>query len=475
MLLLCSKKSNIIDSCSPFFPYFLQNFDSGPVGIHLYFRSNVTFDPATTDTYMGRTVDIRGYFELQKPVSFQNCERLMIDGGSLIWKGSDSFIVSCMNITINGFFQPTGDIIFGRDIRDIIVGPSGRFQFSADGPIFTHTLSVSGVMEVKNKVILESPVEDDRKITVFVVHSPQGKLLLDTQNQSLKANGSVVPASLASELFADKITVNGLFDASALALPAPISSLTVGNGGNFTFDPTSELIVDVISVNGVFSSQSPLNISGASLIRTRSLTVLQNGTMTLDAAAQKKGQYSGVSYIVVEVVIVDGLFKAGKMINHKPPLVHGWNHMAVKGQLIFYPNDTFYLGYGEVSGILESVTPITILRPPSFELNGNHFVVDSGGQVKLGIQGASDSANHIEFEHLEVKVNGLLDSGFQKATPSASTVSQISKFLVTTLLVAGTFKSDSVNIIGESVTVFAGGTITTAGGGYKSGAGPGGL
>ena len=68
---------------------------------------------------------------------------------------------------------------------------------------------------------------------------------------------------------------------------------------------------------------------------------------------------------------------AGRLVNHKAPLEHGWNHLAVgpKGRLSFHPNDTFFLGYIEVAGVMESLIPITILPPPSFETNSNHFVV----------------------------------------------------------------------------------------------------
>ncbi|KAK7475580.1 hypothetical protein BaRGS_00033169, partial [Batillaria attramentaria] len=543
----------------------VKTFSTGP-------RSNMTFNPLTSGAYLGNVTDIRGDLHLAKPVSFQNCARLMIDGGKLTWDGNTSTTIDCTNVTINGFLQPFGDVIFGRDVRDIMVGPQGSFRFRAGGPIFTHTLSVSGVLEVKNKVILQSPVATYKRLVSLVVHGPGGKLMLDTHNEFSMDNGAEVanvdyselyaqaitvnglfdaqrlafaenvsrltvgnggnftfdpttgisvdyitthgiltsksPLNIVgntldhvyellvgengtmtldagaangevavgqSELSADKITVNGRFDARKLAFTSRISTLTVGNGGRFTFDPMTEISVNSITVHGVLTSQLPLNVTGNTLIRAREIEVGQHGTMTLDARAQARGGFSGVSYLVVETVTVGGTLNAGRLINHGPPLLHGWNTLSVgaNGRFTFLPDDIFYLGYGEVAGFMESLTIITILPPPAYETNSNHFVVDTGGHVKLGVREASHLANNVTCERLEVKAGGTLDAGYQKPPPDATTVSPLSEFLITTLVVGGTLKGDSVKIVSNDVTVGSGGSISAAGGGFASNAGPG--
>ena len=437
------------------------------------FRSNVTFDPLTSDAYMGNTVDIRGIFYLRKPVSFTNCTKLVIDGGNLTWDGTQSVVIDCTNVTVNGIMQPFGVVVFGNNVRDTLVGPLGQFSLTAGSPILTHTLSVFGVMEVRNKASLQSPVQDDKKIATLVVHGPKGKLMLDTHNLPMVNNGSDVPDADFSELFAEEITVNGLFDAGRLSFAEPVTRLTVGNGGNFTFDPVSELRVDYLTCHGVMTSLTPLSVTGNSVIQTRTLLVGENGTVTLDSRAQKNGGYLGVSYLVVETMTVNGVMNAGRLVNYKPPLEHGWNHLAVgpKGKLTFHPNDTFYLGYIEVAGVMESLIPITILPPPSFEINSNHFVVDTGGHVKLGIQEATDLANDIRCGRLEVRPGGTIDAGYQKPTPGSQTVSPLSVFTVTTVVVDGTVKGDSLKVVASDVSV--GGSVTAAGGGFLSNEGPG--
>lgn len=426
-----------------------------------------------TSDDLGNTVDIRGLFYLRKPVSFTNCTRLMIDGGNLTWDGAQSVVIDCTNVTVNGVLQPAGDVIFGNDVRDTIVGPLGLFSMTAGGPVLTHTLSVSGVMEVRNKVSLQSPVQDDRKLATLVVHGPGGKLTLDTRNLPMVSNGNDVTGVDHSELFAEEITVNGLFDAGRLSFAKPVTQLTVGNGGNFTFDPASELGVDYLKCHGVLTSLAPINVTGNSIIRTRALLVGENGTLTLDSRALKNGAYSGVSYLVLETVTVNGTMSAGRLVNHKAPLEHGWNHLAVgpKGRLSFHPNDTFFLGYIEVAGVMESLIPITILPPPSFETNSNHFVVDTSGRVKLGIREAADLANDVRCGRLEVRSGGTIDAGYQKPTPGSQTVSPLSVFTVTTVVVDGTLQGDSLKVVATDVSV--GGSITAAGGGFLSNEGPG--
>ena len=422
---------------------------------------------------MGDTVLIRGMFYLYTPVSFTNCSKLLIDGGNLTWTGHQSVVLDCTNITINGFLQPEGDVIFGRHVRDTSVGPQGRLSFTAGGPVLTRTLAVSGTMEVRNKVSLQSPVQDQRKIVSLVVHGPGGRLRLDTHHLPMINNTLDVLTLNHSELFVQDLTVNGVFDADRLAFPERVTRVTVGNGGNFTFDPASALEVDYVTSHGVMTSLTPLNMSGNSVIRTRALVVGVNGTVRLDSRAQDSGDFSGVSYLVVEVVTVDGTMHAGRLINHHPPLVHGWNHLGVgpRGSLTFYPNDTFYLGYGEVAGVMESLTPVTIRRPPAYEVNENEFVVDSTGRVKLGVREATQMTNDVQVGKLGIRTGGTLDAGYQKPTPGSLTVSPLSLFNVSVLDVNGTLQGDSLHVLSDNVTVR--GAITAAGGGFLSNAGPG--
>ncbi|XP_076456767.1 uncharacterized protein LOC143291062 [Babylonia areolata] len=262
---------------------------SGLVSVYTGPRSNVSFDPVDPGTHLGRTVDIRGEFYLRSPVSFTNCSRLMVDGGRVRWDGNDTVHVDCTNVTVNGLLLP-GDspLLFGSQVRDTTVGPQGSLAFVAGGPVLTDTLSVSGLLEVRNKVSLQSPVQDRKKMTVLVVHGPGGRLLLDSQGLPMHNDTDLLDVD-HSEVFVDVLTVGGLLDAGRLKFGERVTRVTVNNGGNFTWEPVNELEVDYVTAHGVLTSLTPVVVRGNSVIRTRTLLVGENGTVTLDARGLKSG------------------------------------------------------------------------------------------------------------------------------------------------------------------------------------------
>ena len=345
---------------------------------------------------------------------------------------------------------------------------------TAGGPVLTHTLSVSGVMEVRNKVSLQSPVQDDRKLATLVVHGPGGKLTLDTRNLPMVRNGNDVAGVDHSELFAEEITVNGLFDAGRLSFAEPVTRLTVGNGGNFTFDPASELGVDYLTCHGVLTSLAPLNVTGNSVIRTRALLVGENGTLTLDSRALKNGAYSGVSYLVLETVTVNGAMSAGRAgqpqgapeARLEPPGggTQGKAHLPPQRHLLPRLHRSRRC-HGISDPHHNPPTPVLRDQQQPFRC-GHRWACEARhpGGGRFGQRCQMWQAGSQTPEQ-------TIDAGYQKPTPGSQTVSPLSVFTVTTVVVDGTLQGDSLKVVAADVSV--GGSITAAGGGFLSNEGPG--
>ncbi|KAL8581100.1 hypothetical protein ACOMHN_012750 [Nucella lapillus] len=442
----------------------LTAFTTGP-------RSNVSFDPVPPS--LGGRVTIEGVVHLHSPVSFSNCSALTI-GGALTWSGNDSVTLDCSTVTVTGRLTPThSPLVWGRNVRHTVVGAGGRLVFRAGGPLLTHSLTVGGLLEVRNKVTLQSPVQGLSKMTALTIQGPGGKVVLDSGSLPVVGEGAALPAVNHSRIFVDVLTVGGLFQAGRLMFGERVTNVTVASGGNFTLDPANALHVDYLTCHGVLTSLTPLEVRGHSVIRTRALHVGENGTLTLDATAQARGNYSGVSALVAEVVRVEGVLSAGRLTNHLPPLQHGWNHLQVgpKGRLTFRPTDTLYLGYVEVAGLLESPTPLTIRPPPSYDVSANRVVVAAGGTVKLGTSLPSPLSNLIHCGRLHIHPGGTMDVGYQRPTPGGQTVSPASVLTVREVVVGGTLRGDVVRVVADDVSV--GGQMTAVGGGHLTNKGPG--
>lgn len=371
-------------------------------------RSIVKFDPDTSSAYLGQNINIRGDFLLGKAISIVHpCNKFVIDGGQLVFNTTDSFTLECANVTINGQFTPDGSVSWGSGVGSLSVGPLGNFYLTADGPITINSLAVAGIMKTYNKVIFESTNATDRRVEVFVVHSPNGQLLLNVNDDFLISNGQPVTSVTSSTIKARYITVNGILDAKYLDVLPGFDVVSVGHSGSFTINPDSDFIADEIYIDGTMISLSPITMTGKTRVNVDNLNIGIAGELHLDSLVQHNKSWTGTSALGIHRVTTSGLFKGGRL-RIRVQDTNGWDHLMVEnsGVFEFEPEDEFRCNYLEIFGTFESYLPITVRSLPSasratiFVGTGGSVIFDSLATHPLG---PWTNSSHIDAQMLKME------------------------------------------------------------------------
>ena len=399
-----------------------ESFSVGP-------RGSVAFMPATINTRLGRVMEIRGSVQLGQPLSIRRpCDRLVIDaGGSLSWTGDAATILECANVTINGVFKPAcgGSLNLGTGVGIFMVGPSGDVKAKIAGPFITNSFSLAGSLEICNKVIFQSGNSTDGRIEVFIVHSPRGKLRLDTSGLPvILVNGTAVPTTGHSTIKAKYITVDGLLDPKLLDVGPGYEKATVGEFGNFTFTPHGDFRCHNLYVNGLMSVLTPVTMRSfeTATPNVREIEIGPKGTLILDAPSHAGRTWTGVSFIGVHTLKVGGKFLGGHFSGRLDG-TGGWDTMTITqtGSFILdpYSVDDLYLNYADINGTFQTFHQIIIRE----NTRSTVFFVGRTGKVTfdtLAVRSTrswtnpNGSALHLDQVHVHgTMMAGLLTVGNQ--------------------------------------------------------------
>ena len=514
------------------------DFTAGPTNLfnitsfYVGSSANVEFDPVDGDEHLGETIEVRGTLTLGHAVSFKRpCTELLIDNGEITWdtSGRPNITMECERVVINGPFSP-GGVSFGLGIEEFSVGNSGTFTFTANGPIYMNSVSIAGTMYAQNYAEFKSLNGTGSKIDYFIIHSPNGELHLNNDNQpALDSNGTQTNTS-CSMLRADNVIIDGVFEADTLEIGDGFETLTINSDGEFTFTPCNDFSIHDIYVNGTMTSTIPLTLKGTNIEKVHDLTIDTNGIVNLDNDVLSSKAWTGTSRLGIHNVEVYGTFHAGRMAN-KINSSGSWDSLSVLqgGTFNFEPDGDFVLDYMTVTGDFRSYAAINILtnRPEEdliihvgstgdvrldslissnwynlssitaqtlqtdsssyFSAGDTRFdlhTLDIGGTFKaypsqdikatsfeVQSTGSADISRTVNIKGLAMTIAGTLDVSYQHDPEDASLGSNATWILYDDVTVSGTFRAGSIHI--ESHTLTVSGTMDVSGGGYKSDQGPG--
>lgn len=502
------------------------------------YKGQVSFDPVSTDMYIGPYIDIRGQVALNKYVSIvYPCNQFLLETGTLTWPAtSDVITIECSIVKINSAFNP-GIITTGDGIDQFTVGASGTFTLTADGPIWLHTVSISGKMYVINTAILESHKSSDRRIEEVHIHSPNGLLQLNSNN--LPARNNSVPTSQSCNILKVKsLTIDKTFNAKDLEVDTGIDDITVNSYGSWSFGPCDTFQVSEIYINGTVVSYYPLTLVGKSRDKVESIKIDIGGTMTLDSVNQNTRKWNDVSIIGVHNFDIYGSVKAGLLKNYVSAS-EGWDRLNIfeKGYFSFHSHDQMMIDYMYIFGQFEcysnvsmngSDTDLIIHIGPSGIMKFDSLItskwkdqsaviasrvqMDSGsywqsGNTQWTVDEAIISGNLYSYPfpdalilHFTIKNGGLVDFSrtsvvkgldvtveaggtfdieFQHTPDDTSRALSESKLLYKSVIIRGMARAGALYIghLAENMqlceTVAIFGTLDVSGGGYMYDAGPG--
>ena len=329
---------------------------------------NVELDPVDEDEYLGQNIEINGTVTFGHAVSFKRpCENFMIDLGKLSWNvtASTNITLECKQVLINGPFTP-GAVTFGEGIEEFNVGNSGTFTFTAHGTVFMNGISVAGTMNVQNYAKFESKNETSGIIIYFIIHSPNGKVYLNSDNGTgYDSNGTETNVN-CSVLPVENLIVDGVFSAKTLDIANGMDSLHIGNRGSFSFTLRSDLRVNTVQVSGSMTSTTPITLRGNKLEKTDKFTIGSQGVVKFDNDVLSNKSWSGSSQLGIRIMEVSGTFHAGRMIN-RVAKNSGWDSLSVLtgGAFYFEPEYDFIVDYVSLNGNFRAYKPINILTKRS--------------------------------------------------------------------------------------------------------------
>ncbi|KAK3576661.1 hypothetical protein CHS0354_004945 [Potamilus streckersoni] len=505
----------------------IEEFFVGPQGL-------VSFNPISSEEYIGESIDIRGNVSLGKHISIINpCLKFHLSG-SLVWPGSPTITIECVSVLINSTFKP-GYLRFGAGVGQLEIGANGKFAFYADTPVLTNSLIVGGLMEIYNLVEFQSMNDTDGEIEVILIHSPYGELRLNSLASPLRYTGLINSSASFSTIRARYLIVNGKLDAKVVDVYKGFDRLSIGSYGNLTFSSISDFLVHDLYVNGTMVSKTSIILRGKSKHKIQVLHVESAGRLTLDQPSQNTRVWSGISTVAAHIVNVDGYFFAGKMQNHWTPDA-GWDSLTIgpRGVLKFEPFLEFRCDYLSTEGTFDSITPISIQSHQTqdnayfhikqkgtviFESQSRHplgpwtdmsnftaktLIIDSTGQMLAGrakfkvvnatIGGTLNSqptdvleityfyvtnggvvnfttTAHLLGREIGIEGNGIIDVAYKLQPSNHSEGSTSSLVEYASVTVNGRLQAGSLTIQTLSVTV--GGTIDVSEGGFLSERGPG--
>lgn len=443
----------------------IANLKEFTVGYH----GDVQFDPFYSDLYLGENIDIRGHVALGKHLSIvRPCNDFLLDTGSLTWpQTSDIIVIDCDRVDINTDFSP-GIVSTGSGIEQFSVGSAGIFTVTADGPFRANTVAVSGEMYVENLVTFESSLSHDNRIEHMVVHSPNGRLEINSANTPAQ-NANIQSNQSCSILKVKSLTVDRTFIANDIDIAEGIDDVTVNMYGSWTFGPCAAFHMLDLYTNGTITSKYPLTLAGFGQNKVREIYIEYGGSVTLDSLVQSSKEWSGTSIFGVHDFKMYGKFLAGNLNNVVAN--EGWDQLDifVNGTFYFQPSGDFILENLYVNGRFESYSTISMM-------GGDQYLVvrlGSSGYMKFDSLISSDwtesssvIAELIETEYGSYWQSGITNWNVTQATFSGQLYSKPNSVVAIDFLTVGSGGNFVIScnafMLGSGLNVNGGGTMNLA-------------
>ena len=160
-------------------------------------------------------------------------------------------------------------------------------------------------------------------------------------------------------------------NAKILSTDPGVDRISVGGSGNFLFTPYDEFLIHEIEVNGNFRAYAPVIFRGQRLVKVEKIEIGGGGSVILDNDAQSTRAWTGVSEMPFHYVYVNGLLKAGKIINrYINETDAGWNYLYIhNGSAVFEfeTDEPFLIETADINGTFTSYKPVAMRAPTSIK------------------------------------------------------------------------------------------------------------
>ena len=387
----------------------------------------------TSDFQIDR-VEVSGNLEVENTMivrgfSENRTRDLIVNSGGSITldsqKTSKVSVLHVYNVSINGQFQAE-TVSAGKGWNIFTVGSAGSMTVKFHNALHVDNVIISGSLVVSNEVKMLG--FSYFKTSEFKLESGSSvKLMAGSYNVNCGEKKAY------SELQVVQLSINGLFQASALSVHDGIDDFSILPDGNFQFYPVREFWFNHFNVNGKMTSYRDIIIEG------RHNLPISHAQFGPRAVVLLKRCFND-SRIVADRVTV-----AGRLVTDLLTIGSNWKELTVTatGTFEFMPADTFNITKTVISGNWRSIKSFSDDKP----LQGNTLVVNQGGVISLNYQ-----------QKLEDPTSGSIPSIIEMATSIA---------------IHGRFEAGSVSMITNDLTVSINGRLSVDWGGYASGKGPG--
>lgn len=174
-------------------------------------------------------VSSAGIVESTRPLSILS-DQFEILNGEFLWPGTTNSNFEASSASVNGVFQPGQAVSLSGGFHDFVVGEQGDIEMN----ILTEEFKVdhfimNGEMRINKDITFIG--WSDEKINNFTTGAGSDLILTDT------GSGPGVPC----QLYADSVTIGGVFTGSEIEFVSPMTSLMVTSTGDFTFTSVGEL------------------------------------------------------------------------------------------------------------------------------------------------------------------------------------------------------------------------------------------
>ena len=272
---------------------------------------------------------------------------------------SDILTINATDITFNGNF--TAGVVKLDNLQRFAVGKDVFVTFEPS----SHNLVLGSVVNIHGNVKLTKIISFRRPFC---------------EHLSIDGGSLVMDGGDNMTLECKDVHING-----PLSIQCPVSvasgfdNFTVGPLGEFTFRLHGDFICDTILVNGTMASMTNISMHGRVRDNIQNFGIGSAGRLTLDNMNQKSGLLAKSSTVAAHIVKIDGTFLPGQLHIPSEGNQGGWDsiEIGVGGSMQFLPDGDFVCNFMNISGRLESYTPITVLgHSAQLEL-----VVGSGGRI----------------------------------------------------------------------------------------------
>ncbi|KAL5013117.1 hypothetical protein ScPMuIL_007387 [Solemya velum] len=468
-------------------------------------EGEVTFEPASSGEHLGSVIQIDGTVELGRHVSiFHPCQEFSIDGGILSWPHTDeTMVLDCTDVDINGEWKP-GNLSFPGGLDTLSVGPQGVFHFTAVGPILTDSFSVAGEVHIANVAEFMSKNASDERIEIFIVHSPDGELRINTDNlpyvvapvdspvdspedsdlskstrdqsdETTRARRKravaqksevVVEIPTANHIRAKYFTVGGVLEAKDLIIDPGFDMLYIEKTAEFTFKPKATFEVYEMKVNGLMDAGGPISLKGTSDEQVHEVIVGTEGVLRFDSTTLSNQDWTNASTFSVNSFFLYGEFHAGLMQNHFSSDT-AWTTFEMNGTMTFDPQEDFLCNTMSVDGTITVYNPVSILSDSSV---GMYFLIKSRGKITLdqysqtanGLDGPWADNSNITADNFIMESGGRFDTGSAKWEIKSATIGgQINSYSLESVEIKDLTITSTGNVKFHYTTEIDGTTMTT--------------